>query len=113
MDACEAFEDDLEGGSGGEGPLSRDELLIVVVYAITIGLLLLGPKHLLGAYFTRRDKEVPFILERTSYAPLCGLLLLAIIPTSRVERFRGIVTAELLGDVIVNQIFVVVRHKER
>lgn len=107
MDACAALED-TKGATLGEGAFSRDELFIVLVYALTIGLLLLGPQHVLGAYFTKRGKEVPFLLERTSYAPLFGLVLLAVIPTSREEKFQGIVTATLLGDVIVEQIYVVV-----
>lgn len=110
MDACEAL-DSSDGSSRGSGPFSRDELCIVLVYAATIGLLLLGPQHILGGYFERRGRQPPFFLERTSYAPLLGLVLLAVIPTSRASGFKGIVTASLLGDVIVEQFPVVVSKK--
>jgi hypothetical protein len=110
MDACEAL-DSSDGSNSGSGRFSRDELCIVLVYAATIGLLLLGPLHILGGHFERRGKQPPFFLERTSYAPLLGLVLLAVIPTSRASGFRGIVTASLLGDVIVQQFPVVVSEK--
>lgn len=107
MDFCDDV-DDIDNGNRGVGALSRDEGLIVMVYVLTIALLLVGPQFLFAEYFKKRSVEPPFILERTSYAPMCGLILLAIIPTQHSDSFEGIVTAKLIGDVFVDQVFVVV-----